>query len=405
MIGTLETYYSLIRGWIEFMTSFSTVLNLFVSNHACVTPTKHDPLRRTQPYAAREIPTFRSIMTMALGKEWICEPANIRTYVDVLKNCIFGRLFSYMTPYFPPYTKNGCRNITEEIQFSTDEKKLFRTHTDAKDDYYRIMQRLTMAKKTSCTCDPHHVIRVLDLMTQLKVTEVDGPFGAVYSILAIMVRHAPIGYTYTVTVDACLQDDFDPAKDKCVKYVYWVRYDINSIFSLTLCDTIKQENHTCKGVLACINNMDHIAVHSINGHSLKNVHGQVRLLKIPGKIPESGNSTDTGASATPAPPQRKGSETHGSNAAPSTSSPIMTDKRDKKADTAGAAKFYTEEIKENFPILYAWLSTMDKLPKPTDEENTEDEKSDFKYGIHYKTDPHSSDEDQESTKRSLNNLD
>ena len=190
-----------------------------------------------------------------------------------------------MTPYFPPYLKNGCRHIAEEIHFSADEKKLFRTHTAAKDDYYRVMQRLTMAKKTSCTCDPHHVIRVLGLMNLLKVSEVDGPFGAVYSILAIMVRHAPIGYTFTVTVDACLQDSFDPTKDKCVKYLYWVRYDINSMFSLTLCDTLKQDNHTCDGVLACINNMDHIADHSVNGHTLKNVHGQVWILKIPGKIP------------------------------------------------------------------------------------------------------------------------
>ena len=220
---------------------------------------------------------------MAFGKEWICDPSNIRVYVDVIKNWIFARLFSYMTPFFPPYLKNGCRHIAEEIHFSTDEKKLFRTHTAAKDDYYRVMQRLTTAKKTSCTCDPHHVIRVLGLMNLLKVTEVDGPFGAVYSILAIMVRHAPIGYTFTVTVDACLQDSFDPTKDKCVKYLYWVWYDINSMFSLTLCDTLKQDNHTCDGVLACINNMDHIADHSVNGHTLKNVHGQVRILKIPGK--------------------------------------------------------------------------------------------------------------------------
>ena len=336
---------------------------------------------------------------MAFRKEWICDPANIRTYVDVLKNWIFGRLFSYMTPYFPPYMRNGCRNIAEEIHFSPDEKKLFRTHTDAKDDYYRIMQRLTMAKKTSCTCDPHHVIRVLDLMTQLKVTEVDGPFGAVYSILAIMVRHAPIGYTFTATVDACLQDDYDPAQTKCIKYVYWVRYDINSIFSLTLCDTIKQENHTCKGVLACINNMDHIAAHSVNGDTLKNVHGQVRLLRLPGKLPESGSSNDSTASAPPIPPKRKSCDKHDCAAATSS---LETGEEPGK----GSAKFYTDEIKEKFPVLYNWLNKMDKIPVPlSDEDNTEDEKSDFRYGIRHKTTPNSSDGDCPSTKKSLNDLD
>ena len=261
------------------------------------------------------------------------------------------------------------------------KRNLFRTHTDAKDDYYRVMQRLTMAKKTSCTCDAHHVMRVLDLMSQLKVTEIDGPFGAVYSILAIMVRHAPIGYTFTATVDACLQDDFDPKKSKCVKYVYWVRYDINSIFSLSLCDTIEQENHTCKGVLACINNMDHIAVHTVNGHTLKNVHGQVRLLKIPGKIPESGLSTEAAASAPPVPPKRHTCHKHGSSAATFHQTSKTEDHI--RNPNKGTGKFYTDEIKENFPILYDWLSRMDKIPVHSDEDTSEDEKPDFRYGIRH----------------------
>ena len=365
---------------------------------------KHDPLKRCQPYAGREIPTFRTIMNMAFGKEWICDPSNIRVYVDVIKNWIFARLFSYMTPYFPPYLKNGCRHIAEEIHFSADEKKLFRTHTAAKDDYYRVMQRLTMAKKTSCTCDPHHVIRVLGLMNLLKVTEVDGPFGAVYSILAIMVRHAPIGYTFTVTVDACLQDDFDPSKDKCVKYLYWVRYDINSMFSLTLCDTIKQDNHTCDGVLTCVNNMDHIADHSVKGHSLKNVHGQVRLLKIPGKIPESGNSEDAGASATPAP--QRPTETEASQTPDS-----LREKKTEKtspaanADPRGKAKFYSEEIKERFPVLYAWLSTMDRIPHLSDGSDSDEDKSEFRYGIRYQPNNDSSEDDKKSSRTTLNDLD
>ena len=286
---------------------------------------KHDPLRQTQPYAAREIPTFITIMTMAFGKEWTSGSLdNIRVYINVLKKWIFARLFSYMTLYFPPYMKNGYKNIPDKIQFSTDEKKIFRTHTGAKDDYYRVMQRLTMAKKTSCTCDPHHVTHVLGLMSFLKITEVDGPFGAVYSILAIMIRHAPIGYTFTVTIDACLQDDFDPAKDKCVK---------------------------CR-VLACINNLDHLSNYSINAHSLKNVHSQVRLLKIPGKVPESGDCSKVAASsATPAQSKSCAGE------------PDKTDKGNRK----DKARFYTDEIRENFPILYDWLKKVDKLPK---EENT-----------------------------------
>ena len=311
----------------------------FVRLQSCICDShKHDPLKRSQPNVSREIPTFRTIMTMAFGKDWtIGSLNNIRTYVNVLKNWIFASLFSYMTPYFPPYMKNGCREIADEIHFTSDEKKLFRTHTGAKDDYFRVMQCLTMAKKTSCTCDMHHVTRVffyffksfwadtcsflgplvplfwisgdissgfqsqsgfcliryfcggecnvhsprftsgatladllaagavLSLMNLLKVTEIDGPFGAIYLILAIMVQHAPIGYTFTVTVDACLQDDFDSITKMCVKYVYCVQYDINTMFQLTLCDELDQENHTCSGVLACVNNLDHISDHSVNG--------------------------------------------------------------------------------------------------------------------------------------------
>ena len=295
----------------------------------------------------------------------------------------------------------AVRISPRKYTFHLMRRSYLETHTAAKDDYYRVMQRLTMAKKTCCSCDPHHVIRVLGLMNLLKVTEVDGPFGAVYSILAIMIRHAQIGYTFTVTVDACLQDDFDPVKDKCVKYLYWVRYDINTMFSLTLCDTIEQENHTCSGVLACINNMDHLADYSVNGHSLKNIHGQVRLLKIPGKIPESGSSEDEGMSATPAPPKTKETETGATPASPKARK--KTNAAEK--NTTGRAKFYTDEIKENFPILYAWLSTMDKLPKLSDDNNSDEAKSEFRYGIRYKSEPNNSDDEQGSTKKTLNDVD
>ena len=87
-----------------------------------------------------------------------------------------------------------------------------------------------------------------------------------------------------------------------------------------------------------------------------------------------------------------------------------TRKKDKtssaaNADPTGKAKFYTDEIKEKFPILYAWLNTMDKLPHLSDGNDSDDDKSEFRYGIHYKPNTDSSDEDNPSPKKSLNDLD
>ena len=48
---------------------------------------------------------------------------------------------------------------------------------------------------------------------------------------------------------------------------------------------------------------------------------------------------------------------------------------------------------------------MDKIPAPSDDDNSEDEKPDFRYGIRHKTAPNDSDEDGPSTKKSLNDLD
>ena len=139
-------------------------------------------------------------------------------------------------------------------------------------------------------------------------------------------------------------------------------------------------------------------------HTLKNVHGQVRILKLPGKIPESGSSGDEGASAAPAPPQSK--ET-GASATPASTKARKKNQTSDAADndTTGKARFYTEEIKEKFPILYAWLSTMDILPHLSDDNDSDEDKSEFRYGIRYNPDTDSSEDDKHSLKKSLNDLD
>ena len=128
-----------------------------------------------------------------------------------------------------------------------------------------------------------------------------------------------------------------------------------------------------------------------------------RLLKIPGKVPESGKfrgrRSKCYTSSTTSQQKQKPVQ--------HLTSPQKKNKTSSAADAdaTGKAKFYTDEIKEKFPILYAWLNTMDKLPHLSDGSDSDEDKSEFRYGIHYKPNNDSSDEDNPSTKKSLNDLD